>query len=211
VVVCEAAHEAHIAPWLRRASEARWWRLGEDIEALVALVDERTSLVALPHASNVTGNVYDVEAAARAVRDKNPETLIVVDGVALAAHRRPVCAEADAYVVAFHKCFGPHLACAALSPRFAALRGSPRRWELGTVSAEACAGVAALGKYLEDLGGSIDGFYAKARALCLPRRAPREIYLKYDLPSEDDGPRRCGRPRRRPSTGCWPSSRPRAA
>ena len=105
--------------------------------------------------------------------------MIVVDAVAYAPHRRPVFDDADAVVVAYHKCFGPHLACCGLSQRFVdgvASSGLPapqyypsgRAFERGTLSHEACAGAAALESYMMEYG-SVDAFYQSA---CLAEAAP---------------------------------------
>lgn len=52
-----------------------------DTEKLLALIDENTALVSVIHASNETGVVNDIAAIARAVKSKNPKTLVHSDGV----------------------------------------------------------------------------------------------------------------------------------
>ena len=131
---------------------------------------------------------------------------MIVDGVAYAPHRRADAAglEADCYVCAFHKAFGPHLAAAALSSRlmdrvahFPAPGAGARAFEVGTVSAEACAGVAALRSYVEAaaadsrpcdaLDDALDAFYEGvalaeaaplARLLAFLDAAPRATVLR---------------------------------
>mmetsp|Transcript_30098 Transcript_30098/g.104006 ORF Transcript_30098/g.104006 Transcript_30098/m.104006 type:complete len:582 (-) Transcript_30098:23-1768(-) len=175
VVICEASHDANRLPWT--AGEIREWKMdavtGElSLASLRQLVDAKTKIVAVPHASNVTGLVYDVRSVVSCVRSAAPDALIVVDGVAYAAHRRIEFSKlgCDAYVVATHKAFGPHAAALCCSDKLSATlaehapnagrmrlgaetsadwRRNPRCWELGTVSAEACAGMAALRQYLE--------------------------------------------------------------
>ncbi|KAH8053167.1 hypothetical protein JL722_9834 [Aureococcus anophagefferens] len=160
IVVCDASHEANVVPWLRLAAgrELRTWRVdgaagAPDLAALDGLLDDAVRVVAVPHASNVTGDVYDAATVVAKVRASCPGALVIVDGVAYAPHRRADAAglEADCYVCAFHKAFGPHLAAAALSSRlidrvarFPAPGAGARAFEVGTVSAEACAGGVAL-------------------------------------------------------------------
>jgi selenocysteine lyase/cysteine desulfurase len=163
-------------------------------------------VVAVPHASNVTGDVYDAATVVAKVKASCPGALVIVDGVAYAPHRRADAAglEADCYVCAFHKAFGPHLAAAALSSRlidrvahFPAPGAGARAFEVGTVSAEACAGVAALRSYVEAaaadlrpcgaLDDALDAFYEGvalaeaaplARLLAFLDAAPRATVLR---------------------------------
>jgi len=198
VILTDAAHDALLRPWARR--EVRWWRCDRhgalDLAELTPLLDDLIRMVCVPAASNVSGRVYDIEAIIETVRAACPQAFVVVDAVAYAPHRRPIF-DADAVVVAFHKCFGPHLACCAVSQRFvdavdASMLPSPnyfphgRAWERGTLSHEACAGGAALQAYM-DTYGSIDAFYESARLaeaapfrrlLAFLRAAPRVTVLE---------------------------------
>ncbi|KAH8097544.1 hypothetical protein JL720_437 [Aureococcus anophagefferens] len=212
IVVCDASHEANVVPWLRLAAgrELRTWRVdgaagAPDLAALDGLLDDAVRVVAVPHASNVTGDVYDAATVVAKVRASCPGALVIVDGVAYAPHRRADAAglEADCYVCAFHKAFGPHLAAAALSSRlidrvarFPAPGAGARALEVGTVSAEACAGVAALRSYVEAaaadsrraaLDDALDAFYEGvalaeaaplARLLAFLDAAPRATVLR---------------------------------
>ena len=171
VILTDAAHDALLRPWSSRA--VRWWRCGQDgsldLETLTPLLDASIKVVCVPAASNVSGRVYDVATIIKCIRAACPHAMVVVDAVAYAPHRRPVFADADAVVVAFHKCFGPHLACCGLSQRFVdgvasvnlpapQYYPSGRAFERGTLSHEACAGAAALESYMAEYG-SIDAFY----------------------------------------------------
>ena len=163
IIVCEASHEAHIAPWLWAAEHSgatvRWWRIeagasGDGatvtIDGLRAVLSPCTRVVAATHVSNVLGSVIDVAAAARTAKEAAANCDVVVDGVALVPHR---CAElgligCDWYVMACQKCYGPHLG-AMWGSHAALVRAAPStpghawvdpdavgasRWELGTVS-----------------------------------------------------------------------------
>lgn len=52
-----------------------------DLQALISLVDDNTSLVSAIHVSNETGVINPIKAISEAVRRKNPKTLIHCDGV----------------------------------------------------------------------------------------------------------------------------------
>lgn len=147
-VVCLCSHQANLRPWLGAKQAVR-------IAEVPMLVNDQTRVVALPHASNVTGAVFDIAAVASEVKKVAPNCRVIVDGVAYAPHR-PLDldllfqAGVDFYVVSLHKLFGPHLAAMAcarldhLEPVRPGRLRSAENFELGTVSAEACAGAVAL-------------------------------------------------------------------
>lgn len=70
-----------------------------------AAVNERTVLACLSHASNALGTIQDVDAAVKAVRAKNPDTLVMVDAAQTVGHL-PVDVQAldiDLLAIAGHK------------------------------------------------------------------------------------------------------------
>lgn len=73
-------------------------------EALLNLVDEKTSLVSVIHVNNETGAVNDINELARAVKKKNPRTVFHSDGVQ-AYGKIPfrLQKEVDLYSVSAHK------------------------------------------------------------------------------------------------------------
>lgn len=81
---------------------------GIDTEAIVGLVDDRTCLLVLIHASNISGAKLDLEAVVRRARERKPDLYIVVDAVQHAPHglidlqRTPV----DGINIAPYKFFG---------------------------------------------------------------------------------------------------------
>ncbi|MEQ9172885.1 MAG: cysteine desulfurase [Rhodospirillales bacterium] len=115
IIIGEGEHHANIVPWqmLRDRAGVVLKVLPVDdagyprLDALDDLMTARTRLIAVTHASNVTGTVTDVaaicdKASARGVR-------VLVDGAQMAAHG-PVDVDAlgcDFYVVTGHKMFGP--------------------------------------------------------------------------------------------------------
>jgi cysteine desulfurase len=69
----------------QRGIEVRFANLNKDgsvdVDHLLSLVDDKTSLVSVIHVNNETGAVNDVNALAKAVKEKNSRTLFHADGV----------------------------------------------------------------------------------------------------------------------------------
>lgn len=115
IIIGEAEHHANIVPWqmLRDRAGVVLKVLPVDdegyprLDALDGLMTARTRLIAVTHASNVTGAVTDVAAICDLARTRRVRVL--VDGAQMAAHG-PVDVDAlgcDFYVVTGHKMFGP--------------------------------------------------------------------------------------------------------
>jgi selenocysteine lyase/cysteine desulfurase len=88
VIVTRMDHEGNVSPWLRLAEErqltVRWlpfnketWRI--EPEDLQPLLNERTRLLALNYASNMTGSINDVAALTKMA--KAAGALVYVDAV----------------------------------------------------------------------------------------------------------------------------------
>ncbi len=118
IIVSEADHESNITPWTRlakRGAVIRTWPVDAeaghlDHGALEGLLNERTRLVCMGHASNILGAAEPVADVARRVHAAGAR--LVVDGVAWAPHRLTdvrACG-ADFYVFSGYKVFGPHMA-----------------------------------------------------------------------------------------------------
>ncbi len=78
-----------------------------DPDALLSLVDEKTSLVSVVHVNNETGAINDIAEIARRVKEKNPRTAVHSDGVQAygkLAFRLPDAV--DLYSVSAHKIGG---------------------------------------------------------------------------------------------------------
>jgi selenocysteine lyase/cysteine desulfurase len=76
-----------------------------DPEAFANAVTDRTVIACLSHASNAMGTIQDLETAIRKVRDRNPETLVLVDAAQTVGHI-PVDVQAldiDLLAIAGHK------------------------------------------------------------------------------------------------------------
>ena len=78
-----------------------------DIDALLTLVDEKTTLVSVVHVNNETGAINDIAAIARAVKAKNPRCIFHSDGVQ-AFGKLPfrLTNDIDLYSVSAHKIGG---------------------------------------------------------------------------------------------------------
>ena len=78
-----------------------------DAEALLSLVDDKTTLVSVVHVNNETGAVNDIASLAKAVKRKNPRCLFLSDGVQ-AFGKLPfrLTPDIDFYAVSAHKIGG---------------------------------------------------------------------------------------------------------
>jgi len=171
VVVTRMDHDGNIAPWLAMAEErgmvVRWipfdtatWRV--EPEALEAVLSERTRLVALNYASNLTGSINDIPTLAAKARAAG--ALVYVDAVQYAPHRL-IDAPAlgcDVLVCSPYKFYGPHLGVlwsreGLLSDLYAyKVRPLPDtlpdRYEVGTPQLELLAALTATVEHFERLG-----------------------------------------------------------
>ena len=178
LVVTRLDHDANISPWLRVAEDVgmtvRWLdfdpRTGTlDVVALPGLLCPRTRLVAVGAASNALGTLNDIAGIVATVREYC-DALVFVDAVQSVPHV-PVDVQAlgcDLLVCSPYKFFGPHQGVlwgrAALLERINAYKVRPARslpsasrFETGTPSFEAQAGVAGTIAYLEWLGTAVGG------------------------------------------------------
>ena len=76
-----------------------------DPDDVVNAVDERTAMVCMTHASNVLGTIQDVAPVGRAIRERFPDTLLLVDGSQAVGHVTPSVEEwgIDLYAISGHK------------------------------------------------------------------------------------------------------------
>jgi cysteine desulfurase family protein (TIGR01976 family) len=174
IIVTRMDHEGNVSPWLHMAEDrsltVRWldfdrdtWRI--EPEALGALLNERTRLLALTYASNCTGSINDVQALAALAGEAG--ALVYLDAVQLAPHRLVDVASlgADFVVCSSYKFFGPHLGVLwgredllqDLEPYGVRCgpKDLPGRHETGTPQTELLAGLAATVDYFAWLGGEV--------------------------------------------------------
>jgi len=170
ILVTQIDHDANVAPWMAlgeqgvvvRSVDVRVEDCTLDIDGLGGMLNERTRLVAVGYASNSVGTVNDVAAVTRAAHEVGAKTFI--DAVHYAPHG-PIdvrSLDCDFLACSPYKFFGPHqgvlygkeehmerLRPYKVRPAEDAAAG---RWETGTQSVEAMAGVTAAIDYLAELG-----------------------------------------------------------
>ena len=171
IVLTRMDHEGNVSPWLQLADElglvVRWlsfdrqsWQIEE--AALSAVLSERTRLVALNYASNLTGSINRVKALTTLA--KQAGALVYVDAVQFAPHGLVDVQDigCDFLACSAYKFFGPHMG--VLWGRRAVIEtldaykcrcssdALPERFELGTPQIELMAGLAAAVGYFEKLG-----------------------------------------------------------
>jgi cysteine desulfurase family protein (TIGR01976 family) len=171
VVCTQLDHDANVAPWLRLAERVgatvRWIPLDVRtgrlaVGALDEVVTDRTRLIAFPGASNAFGTVVDPAPFVAAARRVG--ALTFVDAVHAAPHQ-PIDRRAwgvDVVACSPYKFFGPHAGLLAADPALLArltpdkVRPSPdqgpERWQTGTASFEAIAGIGGALTYLDQVG-----------------------------------------------------------
>ena len=153
----------------RLGKQVRVARLNRDTgrvsaSGVLALVDHRTDLVVVTHASNDTGAIVEVAEIVAGARALNPEAIIIADGVQYVAHH-PVDITSlgvDAYIFAPYKVFGiKGIGFGVLSERLAALphwklaAAPPDAWKLGSEEDATYAAWEKVVDYLEWLGGEL--------------------------------------------------------
>lgn len=184
IVVCEAGHEANVSPWMKLGSlgyKVKMWHADPEtgkcsIEELKKLLTERTRILAVPHVSNILGEVEDIKEQARLAHEVGAR--IVVDAVAYAPHRAMDMAAcgADWYVFSLYKVYGPHMsALFGTREALAELEGPgfffidkndvPYKMELGGVLHEGCAGILGVRDYIGFLAGSPPGAEVDRKAV----------------------------------------------
>ncbi|MGE0499431.1 MAG: cysteine desulfurase-like protein [Rhizobiaceae bacterium] len=184
IVVTRMDHEGNVAPWLQIAEDrgatvrfvpfdARTWQVEPD--ALAAVLSDRTRLVALNYASNLTGSINDIRTLVSLAQRAG--ALTYVDAVQFAPHGLIDVAAigADFLVCSSYKFFGPHLGILygkreviePLHPYKCRCSSDalPERFELGTPAVELLAGLTAAVDYHAGLGRSLGASGARRQAI----------------------------------------------
>ncbi|RWI44428.1 MAG: cysteine desulfurase-like protein [Mesorhizobium sp.] len=183
IILTRMDHEGNVSPWLQLAEDlglvVHWlsldkqsWQIEE--AALATLLTDRTRLVALNYASNLTGSINRVKALTRVA--KQTGALVYVDAVQFAPHglidvRDIGC---DFLICSAYKFFGPHMGILwgrldvidRLKPYKCRCSSNalPERFELGTPQIELMAGLTAAVDYFAELGAAAgDGGSRRAR------------------------------------------------
>ena len=176
IILTTMDHDANVAPWLLLAED-----LGLTVHflpferesfmfdpaELEKLLSPKTRLVALNHASNMTGTINDV--AAMTALAKQAGALVFVDSVQFAPHA-PIDVQAigcDFLACSPYKFFGPHMGVLwgkrdilmGLEPYKVRAAGAelPDRFETGTLNHEGMAGTTAAVNYIASVGAGTIG------------------------------------------------------
>ncbi len=171
IVLTRLDHDGNISPWLLAAEErdvpVRWLDLRPEdctlrLDQLPGLLNERTRLLAISHASNAVGTIPDVQRAVRLAHEAG--ALVYVDAVHYAPHGLidVQALDCDFLVSSSYKYFGPHTGI--LYGKYEHLERlqaykvrpapslPPGKWETGTQSFESLAGVRAAVDYIAAIG-----------------------------------------------------------
>jgi selenocysteine lyase/cysteine desulfurase len=115
VVLCTALHYSMITPFEKKAKTLKWWipnqKFSFGYSDLMKLITKDTSMLVIPHVSNITGVVFNIEYIVLCAKKINPKITILVDGVSYLPHDIiDVCQwDIDVYFVSFYKFLGPHI------------------------------------------------------------------------------------------------------
>ena len=168
IVISRMEHEGNVSPWLQMAEDndlvVKWlefdrnsWRAEPAL--LEPLLTERTRLLALNYASNLTGGVNDVKALTEMAHAAG--AIVYVDAVQYASHRLIDVQDlgCDFLACSPYKFYGPHLGVVyGKRERLEALRAYklrcasndlPFRFSLGTPAFELIAGLMGTLEYFQ--------------------------------------------------------------
>jgi cysteine desulfurase family protein (TIGR01976 family) len=174
IIISRMEHEGNVSPWLQMAEDndlvVKWLEFDRDTwrvepELLAPLLTERTRLMALNYASNLTGGVNDVKALTKMAQDAG--AMVYVDAVQYASHRLIDVKDLNCDFLACspYKFYGPHLGVvygkrARLESLHAyklrcASEELPFRFSLGTPAFELIAGLMGTLDYFQWLAGEV--------------------------------------------------------
>lgn len=173
IVVTHMDHDGNISPWLALAEDrglvVRWVPFDErtwviEPDALDAVLSNKTRLVALNYASNLTGSINDVRTLVDRIHAVG--ALAYVDAVQFAPHGK-IDVQAlgcDFLACSSYKFYGPHLGIvwgreSLLADLYAykvrpATNDLPYKFETGTPQIEQLAALSACVDYLEGVMGA---------------------------------------------------------
>jgi cysteine desulfurase family protein (TIGR01976 family) len=171
IIVTRMDHEGDISPWLLLAEDlglvVKWLPFNRDswqieVEDLELLLTDKTRLLALNFASNLTGSINNVAELSRIAQAAG--ALVYVDAVQLVPHRMVSVNQlnCDFLVCSSYKFYGPHLGILwgreSILADLHAYRcrcssdDLPMRFETGTPQTELLAGLTATVEYFQRLG-----------------------------------------------------------
>lgn len=184
IILSRMEHDANVAPWLLMARDheltVRWLPFNTesfefDDNALDKVLTDRTRLLCIGGASNLTGTINDIKSMCGKARDAGAWSF--VDAVQFAPHVLPDVQDigCDFFTCSAYKFFGPHqgvlwartavyeeLEPYKVRPAPAEL---PWRFETGTQSHEGMAGTGAAVDYFAGVGGEQAGASGRRKKL----------------------------------------------
>ncbi|WP_194435492.1 cysteine desulfurase-like protein [Vibrio fluminensis] len=171
VIVTGLDHYANVSSWQQAAEDKQVTvKVAQvnphdgslDVSHLLSMITPKTRLIALTLASNTTGSIVDVAPVVKAAKQVGAQ--VYVDAVHYAPHHL-IDVQAlgcDFLVCSAYKFFGPHVGIAYMAPKWLqslqpykvepAPDLGPARFETGTQSFEALAGLVATIEYLAQWG-----------------------------------------------------------
>ena len=168
IIISRMEHEGNVSPWLQMAEDngliVKWLEFDRDTwrvepELLEPLLSDRTRLLALNYASNLTGGVNDVKALTAMAQGAG--AMVYVDAVQYASHRLIDVKDlgCDFLACSPYKFYGPHLGVVyGKRERLESLRAYqlrcasndlPFRFSLGTPACELIAGLMGTLEYFQ--------------------------------------------------------------
>jgi cysteine desulfurase family protein (TIGR01976 family) len=197
IILTRMDHDANVEPWVLLARDldltVKWLPFDLDsfefdLSLLDDLLSDKTRLVCVGGASNLTGTINDVRSISRKARDAG--ALSYVDAVQSVPHVSTDVQElgCDFLVCSAYKFFGPHqgilwgrrevleeLEAYKVRP---APEEIPGRFETGTQSHEGMAGTAAAVDYLASIGEAFGGEFLERNRKFEGRR--RNVHAAMD-------------------------------
>ena len=195
IIISRMEHEGNVSPWLQMAEDndlvVKWLEFDRDSwrvepELLAPLLTERTRLMALNYASNLTGGVNDVKALTKMAQDAG--AMVYVDAVQYASHRLIDVKDLNCDFLACspYKFYGPHLGVVyGKRERLESLHAYklrcaseelPFRFSLGTPAFELIAGLMGTLDYFQWLAGEVG--VSGIGAGCFRARMRRWVIMK---------------------------------
>ncbi|MGF1755507.1 cysteine desulfurase-like protein, partial [Vibrio makurazakiensis] len=171
IIVTALDHYSNVSSWQQAAEDkgvvVHQVRVDEkdaslDMAHFESLLNEKTKLVAVTHASNTTGSITDVKRIVELAHQVGSK--VYVDAVHYTPHHLVdvQALKCDFLACSSYKFFGPHLGMAYIAPQWLhtikpykvepATNVGPGRFETGTQSFEALAGFISAVEYLAHCG-----------------------------------------------------------
>ncbi len=198
VLLSRMDHDANVWPWAMMARDmnlqVRWLPFNRetfefDADVIDEHITERTKLVCIGGASNLTGTLNDVKSICRKARAVGAMTFI--DGVQSAPHVAVDVQDigCDFFVCSSYKFFGPHQGILwgrrDVQERIEPYKVRPAsgdlpwRFETGTLSHESIAGITATVDYFASIGTSMATEHNDSWAHFSGRR--RDVHAAFDF------------------------------